>query len=189
MGQEGIAHVTGDEIWKREYTPWPTYTEYKHSSALSPWSWMSRKSFFSEVSRYFFQESWQQGRISDALPSLHWVCGCILLWTSAPWPAHGAAQATVPALGTHTALSLAYSSLLLTRSVLLLRTISSREGSHSKQSGPWCHSSILRLQNTRGGLQTYRIEGCNKAMCPSNIWPTAIQAVPLCQASPITWMF
>lgn len=145
--------------------------------------------FFSEVSRYFFQDSWQQGRISDALPSLHWVRGCILLWTSAPWPAHSAAQATVPTLGTHTALSLAYSSLLLTRSVLLLRTISSREGSHSKQSGPWCHSSILRLQNTWGGLQTYRMEECNKATCPSNIWPTAIQAFPLCQASPITWMF
>lgn len=167
------------------HTPWPTH-RVQTPPCSKPLMHDEQKILFprTSLSRYFLQESWQHGRVSDTVPSLHWVCGCVVLQMSVC-----SLNCCSAALGAHGALSLDQSALLFNRKApLLLRTGSFRKGSTANSWAPG--DTILSLESMWSWLEgSCGKEGSKKAMCPSNIQPIVPQAVPLCQASPLSeWL-
>lgn len=161
--------------------PWSTHTEYNHPSALSPYGLMSRKFFFPrfplQILPLRVPATKYKGRVSDALPSLHWVCRCVLLCTSAPWPAaHRCHPGYCPRPGPWSPeLRLAHSVSLNRGALLLLRT-----NSHSQQWGPWGHSTFLTSQSTWGWLGGgHRKEGSNETVWSSSLGQQQPRLAPL----------
>lgn len=118
-----------DGIWRHAYTPWPTHTEYKHPSALSPYGFMSRKFLFSgfplQIRPPRVLATGEGLRCSTISPL--GVCGCVLLSCSQVllgplclcWePTQPQVQTTAHSLSCHRNALSASQDLLLQRGLL-----------------------------------------------------------------------